>query len=129
MKKIKAFISFDYDHDLEIKNALVAQADLDDSPFEINDISIKQAIDSNWKAYARRKIKESDVVIFLCGNYTDNATGVAAEMSITQEENKNYFLLCGRSNGNVKKPKNSKASDKVYKWTWDNLKKLVQGAR
>lgn len=47
MKKIKAFISFDYDHDLKLKNALVAQLKLDDSPFEINDVSIKQAIDSN----------------------------------------------------------------------------------
>ena len=129
MKKVKVFISFDYDHDLEIKNALVAQSELDDSPFEIHDISIKQAIDSNWKTYARRKIKESDVVIFLCGKHTDNARGVSAEMSITQEENKDYFLLCGRTDGIVKKPNNSKASDHIYKWTWDNLKKLIQGKR
>ena len=129
MKKVKVFISFDYDHDLEIKNALVAQADLDDSPFEINDISIKQAIDSNWKAYARRKIRESEVVIFLCGHYTDVAAGVSAEMSIAQEESKDYFLLCGRKNGVIKKPRNAMASDKIYRWTWDNLKMLVQGAR
>ena len=129
MKKVKAFISFDYDHDLELKNALVAQSELDDSPFEINDVSIKQAIDSNWKKYARSKIKESDVVIFICGKYTNSATGVTAEMSITLEENANYFLLCGRSDSNVQKPSNAKREDKIYKWTWDNLKKLINGAR
>lgn len=129
MKKIKTFISFDYDHDLELKNALVSQAKLEDSPFEINDVSIKQAIDENWKKYARIKIKESDVVIFICGKYTDYASGVTAEMSIAQEEHVNYFLLCGRSDGDVKKPKNAKSVDKIYKWTWDNLKKLVNGER
>ena len=49
------FISFDYDHDSDIKGALVAQAKNDDSPFEIFDMSIKEAIDSNWKEYARKK--------------------------------------------------------------------------
>lgn len=129
MKKVKAFISFDYDHDFELKNALVAQSKLDDSPFEIIDVSIKQAIDTNWKKYAREKIKESDVVIFICGKYTNTAKGVTAEMSIALEENANYFLLCGRNNENVKKPNNAKNEDKIYKWTWDNLKKLINGAR
>lgn len=129
MKKVKAFISFDYDHDLELKNALVAQSELDDSPFEINDVSIKQAIDTNWKKYAREKIKESYVVIFICGKYTNTAKGVTAEMSIALEENANYFLLCGRSDEIVQKPSNSKKEDKIYKWTWDNLKKLINGAR
>lgn len=129
MKKVKVFISFDYDHDLELKNALVAQSELDDSPFEINDVSIKQAIDSNWRKYARNKIKESDVVIFICGKYTDSAVGVAAEMSIVHEENANYFLLCGRSNENVTKPRNARYSDYIYKWTWENLKRLINGER
>lgn len=129
MKKVKAFISFDYDHDLELKNALVAQSELDDSPFEINDVSIKQAIDINWKKYARKKIKESDVVIFICGKYTNTAKGVTAEMSITLEENANYFLLCGRSDEIVQKPSNAKKEDKVYKWTWKNLKELINEAR
>lgn len=74
-----------------MKNALVAQSEFDDSQFEINDVSIKQAIDSNWKKYARSKIKESDVVIFICRKYTNSATGVTAKMSITLEENANYF--------------------------------------
>jgi len=129
MIKKKAFISFDYDHDLELKNALLAQAKNEDSPFEISDFSIKEAIASNWKDYARKRIKNCDVVIFICGKYTDSATGVSAEMSITQEEKQNYFLLWGRPDEVVQKPKNSKKDDKIYRWSWENLKKLINGAR
>ena len=129
MKKKKVFISFDYDHDSEIKEALVAQANNDDSPFEIYDMSIKEPIDSKWKEYARKRIKSCDCVIFLCGYYTDTAKGVTAEMSITREEKVPYFLLGGRNGNNIKKPSNSLTDDDVYKWTWENLKLLLEGYR
>ncbi len=127
--KTKVFISFDYDNDFELKNALVAQAKNPDSPFTINDISIKQAIDSNWKFFAREKIRAADVAIFICGKHTSSAKGVTAEMSIVQEEKKPYFLLCGRPNDNVQKPSNAKSTDSIYKWNWENLKALIAGNR
>jgi hypothetical protein len=42
--KAKVFISFDYDHDVDLKNLLGGQAKNDDSPFEITDMSIKEEI-------------------------------------------------------------------------------------
>lgn len=128
MKK-RVFISFDYDHDEELKIALVGQSKNPDSPFSINDMSIKQAIDSNWKYYARQRIRQCDVVIVICGRHTDTARGVSAELSIAQEEGVPYFLLCGRADGNVVKPKGAYNSDKIYRWSWDNLKALIDGAR
>ena len=128
MKK-KAFISFDYEHDEELKVALVGQARNPDSPFSINDMSIKEAITSNWKYYARQKIKNCDVVIVICGRYTNTATGVSAELTIAQEEGIPYFLLCGRKDGNVVKPRGALSTDKIYPWTWDNLKLLINGYR
>lgn len=53
MAKKRTFISFDYDHDNDLKNLLIGQAKNSDSPFEIMDMSIKETIDSNWKAKAR----------------------------------------------------------------------------
>lgn len=129
MTKKRVFISFDYDHDLDIKGSLVGQAKLPDSPFEIVDMSIKEAIASNWKENARRRIKGCDCVIVLCGKYTNIAKGVSAELTITQEEGIPYFLLCGRSDGNVTRPLGTKSSDKIYSWTWDNLKALLRGER
>ncbi|MDD4070323.1 MAG: TIR domain-containing protein [Candidatus Izemoplasmatales bacterium] len=128
MKK-RVFISFDYDYDIDIKGSLVGQAKLPDSPFEIMDMSIKEAIASNWKDNARRRIKGCDCVIVLCGMHTASAKGVAAELTITQEEGIPYFLLRGRPSDPVQKPSPAKSTDKIYKWTWDNLKLLLSGAR
>ena len=122
MAKKRVFISFDYDHDLDVKTLLVGQAKNSDSPFEIADFSIKEAISEDWKKKARTRIKGCSVVIVICGEHTDTAAGVSAEIKITQEESVAYFLLSGRSGKAVKKPKAANPSDRIYKWTWDNLK-------
>lgn len=129
MSKKRTFISFDYDNDSDLKTLLVGQARNEESPFEITDMSIKEAINNNWKARARTRIKSCDVVAVICGKYTDEAIGVSAEISIAQEEGIPYFLLKGRANERCQKPKAAKASDKIYNWTWDNLKALINGAR
>jgi len=129
MTKTRTFISFDYDHDSDLKLLLVGQAKNSDSPFEITDMSIKETIDSNWKAKARTRIKGCDVVIVICGEKTNTATGVSAELKIAQEENIPYFLLNGRSVKKCVKPKGALSSDKLYNWTWDNLKVLIKGGR
>ncbi|PHU34414.1 TIR domain-containing protein [Pseudobutyrivibrio ruminis] len=126
MKK-NAFISFDYDHDLNLKNLLVGQSRNEDSPFEIRDMSIKEAVASNWKEYARKRIKTCDVVIVICGSHTNTAVGVSTEIQIAKEERIPYFLLDGGT-GNTKKP-TAAAYDKVYEWTWMNLKMLINGYR
>lgn len=125
----RAFISFDYDHDLDLKTMLVGQAKNPDTPFNISDFSIKEAISSNWKDKARTRIKGCDIVIVICGEYTHTASGVSAELEIAQEERVPYFLLWGRSDKNCTKPVKAKSSDDIYKWTWDNLKSLIGGSR
>ena len=129
MNKTRVFISFDYDNDVDIKNLLVGQSRNEDSPFSIVDMSIKEPINYNWKENARRRIKSCDVVAVLCGEKTNTATGVSAEMRIAQEEQVPYFLLNGRPNGNVVRPAAAKYSDKLYRWSWDNLKALIAGGR
>lgn len=129
MAKTRTFISFDYDHDSDLKNLLVGQAKNEDSPFEITDMSIKAPIDDDWKKNARTRIKGCDVVIIICGEHTNSATGVSAELKIAQEENVAYFLLKGYSDKTCVKPKAAKTNDKIYKWTWANLKTLIAGNR
>jgi len=129
MAKTKVFISFDYDHDETLKILLVGQAKNDDSPFSLEDWSIKEHIDDNWEEKARKRIKAVDVVCVICGEHTDTATGVNAELKIAQGESVSYFLLSGYSDKTCKRPKAAKDNDKLYKWTWDNLKKLVGGSR
>lgn len=129
MEKKRAFISFDYDHDMELKNLLMGQAKNPDSPFEIIDMSIKETIDHNWKDNARRRIKRCNIVIIICGTHTDTARGVSAELTIAREEDIAHFMLEGRRGLRCIKPKGALPADKIYKWTWDNLKLLIGGAR
>lgn len=128
MAKVPVFISFDYDHDATLKEFLVGQAKLDDSPFEITDHSIKVA-SPDWKDKARTAIRRADQVIVICGLHTDTATGVNAEIRIARDETIPYFLLAGYKDGENKKPTAALDSDKMYKWTWDNLKTLIAGGR
>ena len=128
MKK-RTFISFDYDHDKDLKECLVGQARNPDSPFEITDMSIKEPIDYKWKEKARQRIKSCDVVVVLCGEHTDTASGVAAELTIAKEECVPYFLLKGHPDSYCARPANCYSSDKMYRWSWDNLKMLFNGYR
>jgi hypothetical protein len=125
----RTFISFDYDNDSDLKMLLAGQAKHPDSPFEIADWSVKEHLTGDWKEKARKRIKAVDVVVVLCGTSTHTAAGVSAELEIAREENKPYFLLKGRSEKTCTKPKSALSSDKIYEWTWPNLKNLIGGAR
>ncbi len=129
MAKKRAFISFDFDHDEDLRNLLVGQARNPDSPFELADWSVKDAMSGDWKAKVRTRIRSCDVVIVMCGEYTHTAAGVSLEVQITQEEKIPYFLLWGRSDKQCTKPVAALSTDKIYKWTWDNLKALIAGSR
>ncbi|MBL8158684.1 hypothetical protein JNK62_04085 [bacterium] len=128
-RKPKVFVSFDFDHDEDLKILFCGQAKHDKTPFEITDVSVKQALFGDWKEKARLKIRGADQVVVICGQHTHTATGVAAEVKIAQEENKPYFLLWGRSEKAANKPTTALPTDKIYDWTWPNLEALLKGAR
>lgn len=125
----RAFISFDFDHDEDLRNLLAGQAKHPDSPFEIKDRSLREPLTGDWKEKVGRRMDNIDVVIVICGEYTHAARGVAAELTIAREANKPYFLLWGRNGKTCTKPTSALVGDKVYEWTWDNLKTLIGGGR
>ena len=129
MAKKRVFISFDYDNDAVLKDFLVGQSKLPDSPFELADWSIKDSIAGNWETKAASRINAVDVVAVICGQNTNTATGVSAEVRIAQEQGIPYFLLSGYKDKTPVKPTSAKSTDQVYKWTWDNLKVLIEGGR
>ncbi len=129
MAKKRAFISFDFDHDEGAKTMLAGQAKHPDSPFEFVDASVKDHLTGDWEAKVRRRMDNIDVVIALCGTRTHSASGVAKELKIAQAKGKDYFLLAAYTDKTCTKPKAARTTDKVYRWTWDNLKALIGGAR
>lgn len=127
--KKRVFISFDYDNDEGAKIMLAGQAKLADSPFDFTDASVKEHLTGDWKAKVKRRIENVDIVVVLCGEKTDKAAGVAAELTIAKEQDKDYFLLAAYSDKTCSKPTSASSNDKMYKWTWDNLKTLIGGGR
>lgn len=124
-----AFISFDFDHDEDLRGNLVAQAKNPESPFSITDWSVQETITENWRKNVRDLISRTDLTIVICGEHTHDAAGVAAEVAIAREEGKPYFLLKDRRNKTCTKPKNALKDDKIHKWKWKNLKLLIDGER
>ncbi len=129
MPKKRAFISFDFDHDDDLRIMLAGQAKLPDTPFDFTDRSLKEPLSGDWRAKIRGRISNTDVTVVICGEWTHMADGVADELTITRELGNLYFLLHGRANKACTKPQSALASDKVYDWTWPNLKALIGGAR
>lgn len=129
MAQVPAFISFDFDHDEDLRNLLVGQAKNSDTPFNIADQSVKEPLSGDWKAKVRARIRRTGVVIVICGEFTASAQGVGDELKIAIEEAKPYFLLWGRKGKTCQRPPNARSTDKIYDWTWENLKNLIAGAR
>ena len=61
MIKKRAFISFDFDHDEDLRNLLVGQAKHPASPFEIKDRSLKEPLTGDWKEKVRQRMDNVDI--------------------------------------------------------------------
>lgn len=108
---------------------LVNQSKLEDTPFDIWDSSVKAHMDGDWVAKVKTKIRNVDIVCVLCGDMTHTAKGVAIELQIAKDMGKPYFLLKGYRERTCTKPTTGSTADKMYDWTWENLKTLIHGGR
>ena len=129
MQKKSVFISFDYDHDNELRGNLVAQAERSDSPFSITDWSVRRPIDEAWKRDVRDRILRVDLTIVICGEHTHDAVGVEAEVTMVQQLGKPYFLLKGRRGKTCTRPKSAPKRKKIHPWTWPTLSELIANPR
>ena len=120
MAKTKVFISFDYDNDAQLKETLVGQSRLPDSPFSINDMSLKQAA-PEWQQKARAAIEDCDVFVVLLGNHTHQAQGVRREVRMARQVDVKRFQV--RRRGQFPTPIDG--AGEVVAWRWENLKKRL----
>lgn len=119
----RVFVSFDFDHDRVLTDFLVGQARLPGSPFEIVDCSLKEAAPmKTWEAKARRAIRGADLVLVMVGSATHRASGVLNEVRMAREEGIPIVQMIGYANGTYKPVP---SAGRLYRWSWDNLRKLV----
>ena len=86
MPKKKVFISFDFDNDKTLKDFIIGQAKLSDSPFDVSDFSLKEAApEKDWLDKARAAITRSEVFIVMLGPKTKKASGVLKEVKLAND--------------------------------------------
>ena len=125
MAKKKVFVSFDFDNDKTLKDFLIGQAKLNDSPFEVSDFSLKDAApEKAWLEKARAAISRAEVFIVMLGPKTKSAPGVLKEVKIANELGKEKFQIIGKKDASETWAVPN--AGRVYKWDWDNLKKLLK---
>ena len=124
MAKKKVFVSFDYDNDKVLKEFIIGQAKLKDSPFEVTDFSLKEAApEKDWLAKARSAISRAEVFIVMLGPMTKKASGVLKEIKVATDLNKTKFQIIGYRDGSADWAVPD--AGRVYRWDWENLKKLL----
>jgi len=123
MPKKRVFVSYDFDNDKALKDFVVGQARLPDSPFEIIDFSLKEAAPlKTWEEKAQAAIRRSEIVLVMVGRYTHRASGVLKEVRIAREEGIPIVQVIGYREGDYNPVPDA---GRLYRWNWENLKKLL----
>ncbi|HET6303443.1 MAG TPA: TIR domain-containing protein [Myxococcota bacterium] len=124
MKDARIYMSFDLEHDRDLHDRLLKQS-RNRSAFAIANRSEAGEMTDEWAERVRGRISESDEVVVICGEHTDESPRVSAELKIAQEQRKPYVLLWGRRDSMCKKPKGARADDGMYSWTPDILQQQI----
>ena len=124
MPSVRVFLSFDLEHDRDLCDLLLEHVRRGAS-FAIGNRSEGGAIDDPWTQRVRSRITASDEVVVICGEHTDAAARVSAELRIAQEEKKPYMLLWGRRELMCKKPRSARIDDGMYSWTAEQVDQQI----
>ena len=123
MAKKRAFFSFDFDEDQNLRNHMVGQVKLETSPFEGADWSMKEAApQSNWEQEAEARIKRSDVVVVLVGPKTHKAPGVLKEVAMARRLEKPIVQIIGYKNSSPTAVPNA---GRLLRWSWENMASVL----
>jgi hypothetical protein len=118
-KRLRVFVSFDYDHDRFLAWSFIGQANLATSPFSFANWMLKEAAPQrDWVKKAIRNINQSHVLLVVCGDQTYRAPGVRTEVTIARLLRKPILQVRGRSGANVRPVL---PSEPLHDRDWPNL--------
>ena len=124
--KKRVFVSFDFDNDQALKEFILQQAKNPDSPFEVVNTSLKEAApQATWLAEAEKRIRRSALVIVMVGLTTYKAPGVLKEVALARKHSVSTVQVIGYRDSS---PTPVPDAGRLYKWNWDNLKKIIDAA-
>jgi hypothetical protein len=127
MADMRAFISFDFDHNEAERNLFVGQAKNSKSPFSIQDWSAKEKMpQSQWEAMVKDKINKCNMLIVLVGKTMASATGVEKEINMAKEQDVPVFgVYVGGANTSSNLPDGLQRNRTVI-WDWEKIALAVE---
>ena len=119
------FLSFEFDRDGGRRGTFIQQAK-EHCEFALIDKSLPDAEHSSkWRQEVKKRMQESDVVIVLLGQDTQNAPGVKDELSLAGEagrpvvqlmpQDQNYGLVAGHQ--------------AICEYTWKNINEMLRNPK
>ena len=110
------YVSFDIRHDHALYERLVDQSGT--AGFTVSSGSEVVAFATEiWDARLRRRIRDADQMIVICGEHSDASQCMSDEIRIAREEGTPFFLLWGRRDAMCTKPIGAKSDEGMYNWT------------
>lgn len=126
MANPRAFISFDFDHNVTEKNLFVGQSKNSKTPFSIEDWSSKSSLpQAQWESLIRSKISKCNMLIVLSGKTMASATGVAKEILMAKDQNVPVFgVYVGGANTTNNLPTGLQRN-RTIAWNWDDIASAI----
>lgn len=119
-KKI-VFVAFAIEDERQ-RDFLKGQSLLTSCPFEYVDMSVKEAYTEDWKDRVRTRIRRSDGVIALVSKSSLSSSGQKWEIQCAKEEKKKILAVWAYTGDRT-----SLSGVSVVTWTWDAIKKFIDG--
>ena len=119
------FLSFEFDRDGGRRGTFINQAK-EHCEFVLIDKSLPDAEDSSeWRQEVKKRMQESDVVIVLLGQDTQNAPGVKGELSLAGDAGCPVVQLMpqGQNYGLVAE------NQAVCEYTWKNINEMLRNPK
>jgi hypothetical protein len=123
MEKNKVFISF-ASKDAKYRDYLVEQTKNTFCPIEIEDWSVKEPFDSDWKEQSKEKIKKADVVIVLIGKNISESSAPMWEVNCAIEQKKPILGVYIDTMKKEELPNFFKGIETIN-WDWENISNKV----
>ena len=122
----RAFISFDFDHNLTSKTLFVGQIKNSRTPFSAEDWSVSDPLpQAEWEKKLKAKINRCHLMIVLVGKSMGTATGVAKEIRFAKDQDVPFFGVYVDDAAKTSTLPAGLARNRTIAWNWDSIADAV----
>jgi hypothetical protein len=119
----RIFISFAIEN-RNLRDLFVGQAKNGRTPFELIDMSVKEAWDNAWKTNCRTRINSCTGMVGLITSDTPNADGQLWELKCAVADGIPLLLI--NADGKSARAPAGLETKSVSSWTWDNVFNFIE---